>query len=112
MFVASPTTSVSPTTTPAPQCPAGWLHCLRNTSKICIKVEWLCDGTVNCPLRWDEWPQNCPSETLDNFFGTFSVNENAVERSVWREESSEKKMSSQMGFEPTSIHRQVGCSND
>ena len=64
VIVAYPTTSVKPTTTPALLCPPGWLHCQRIPSSICIKVEWLCDGVINCPQSWDEQPQNCPSKCL------------------------------------------------
>ncbi|XP_078381148.1 uncharacterized protein LOC144663929 [Oculina patagonica] len=59
---APPATTAKPGTTPIPSCSKGWLHC-QNTS-ICIKSEWLCDGVFECPQRWDEWPQNCPNNSL------------------------------------------------
>ncbi len=58
-ILAFRTTTAMPITSLIPSCPAGWLHCL-NTA-ICIKTQWLCDGVPNCPGRWDEQPQNCPS---------------------------------------------------
>lgn len=70
VFAAS--TSQAPTTTQAPHCPSGWLHCQNSPSGICIRVEWLCDGVTNCPQSWDEQPQNCPSINLFIFVFVFS----------------------------------------